>query len=119
MNFIYVLFFAVFDFLIFSFLTKKISLNIRVRIGLVIFLFVVILFHFLNPLDISNPLFYYLFLFSLLLFVFHFGSKLAILIMMKINPNFKNHIVFSGFNFMRHYIIYVLVFVVQCISLFS
>ncbi len=121
MIFIYVLFFLALNLMIFSFLTKKIEFNFRVQIGLIVLLVAITVLHLfkLLPELISNQHFFHLVLFSMVLFIMHFGSKLAILSMKKINPNFETHIVFSVFNFMRYYIIYVLVFVYQCISLFS
>ncbi len=119
MIFIYVLFFAILNLLIFSYLTKKIPLSVGMRIGLILLLIVMVALHFLDfwKTSISDQNFYQLVIFSAILFIFHFGSELPILVMKKINPKFENHLAFSGFNFMRFYLVYVLVYLSQLIYL--
>lgn len=119
MSIVYFLFFLFSNFLIFSSLTEKIEVNSKIKIGLIAYLSCVIVLHFLDPVDasISNEYFFYLILFSLALFIFHFGSKLSILILKRVNSKLEDHPVFSVFNVLRFYIVYILVFVYQCVSL--
>lgn len=121
MTFIYLLFFAVLNFLIFAYLTKKIRLGLNMRIGLFALLAAIVMLHFLDlwQTSISNQHFYRLVIFSAVLFILHFGSKLPILAMKKINPKFEDHLAFSGFTFIRLYVIYILVFLYQLIFLLS
>ena len=119
MSVIYLLFFAVLNLLIFSYLTRKIDFSFKLKIGLIVLLVVIFIIHFLIKTVISNQHFYHLILISLLLFALHFLSKIPIIIMKKLNPKFENHFAYYGFNFLRLYIIYILVIIYQCISLFS
>ena len=119
MIFIYVLFFAILNLLIFSYLTKKMLLGVKMKIGLIALLIIIVVLHFLDfwRTSIPDQHFYHLVIFSAVLFIFHFGSKFPILAMKKINPKFENHLAFSGFNFMRFYVVYVLVYLYQLIYL--
>ena len=117
----YILFFAVLNFIIFHFLTGKVELSNKSRITLIALCVLMLILHYSEMLfrPIPNNHFYHLMIFSLLLFVLHFGSYLPILAMKQISSNFENHFAFTGFNFMRFYVIYVLIFVYQCASLIS
>jgi hypothetical protein len=121
MSFLYVLFFGCIDLLMFSFLTKRIRLYRKVRLGLIFFIATVLILHFMNPLNtyLPNHQFYALTLFSLALFVFHFGGELPVIIMKKIIPTVEHHPALSLFNFLRFYLVYILVFVFQCYLLFD
>lgn len=118
---IYLLFFGVLNLLIFDFLTKKIKISLKTKIGLFLFIFLVLILHFLilSKTVISNNHFFHLLISSVVLVVFHFGSMVPILIMQRINKNFENHIALVGFNVIRFYIMYLLVYLYQCISLLS
>ncbi len=117
----YLMFFGVLNFLIFMFLTRKIKINSKVKIGLFSFLFLVLILHFLifSKTIISDNHFFHLLISSIILIVLHYISLLPILAMKRINKSFENHIALSGFNFIRFYIIYILVYLYQCISLLS
>lgn len=118
---IYLLFFAVIDFLIFVFLAKKIRINPKIKIGLFSFLILVLVLHFLifSETSISDNHFFHLLVASAVLIVFHYFSILPILAMKRINKNFESHFALKGFNYIRLYAIYILVYLYQCISILS
>jgi len=111
--------FGLLNLLIFCFLTRKIQLGKKMSIGLIVLLIMLVIFHFLEllPNPVSDYHFYLLLFFSLTLFIFHFGGEIVIWILKKVRPDLKNHSVFSVFNFLRFYVVYVLIYVYQCISL--
>lgn len=118
---IYLLFFAIFDFLIFVFFAKKVEINIKVRIALISFLLLLLVFHFIvfSKISISDNHFFHLLITSTILVVFHYFAILAILTMKRINKNFENHIALTGFNYIRFYVIYIVIYLYQCISILS
>ena len=118
MNLLYLLYFTILNYIIFALLTKKTEIAFRVKVVLLLFLVTVIVMHFMTT-ELSNRHFLHLNVFSVGILLFHFGSALAIWVMVKTEPSFKDHIVFSMFNFIRFYFIYILVYLYQLISLLS
>lgn len=118
---IYLVFFALLDFLIFCFLAKKVKLNFKLRVSLIITLLFIAVFHFsgIAMKSIANNHFYHLILFSLVVLIFHFGVKFLIWIMTRLNHSDKIVFLIKGFNYFRYYLVYILVFVYQTSSLLS
>lgn len=118
---VYILFFAVLNFIIFHFLTKKVELSNKLYVILIAICILILFLHysgvFFKP--IPNNHFYHQIIFSLMLFVLHIGSYIPILVMKRMVPNFENHFAFTVFNFVRFYVIYILIFIYQCTSLIS
>jgi hypothetical protein len=108
---IYLVFFVLLDFLIFCYLTKKVELSVKIRIAVISSLFIIIVLHFsgITMKTISNSQFYILLIFSLLLLVFNFGIKFVIWIMAKTSKSDKAIVLTKAFNFIRYYLIYILV----------
>ncbi len=117
----YILFFAVLNFIIFHFLTGKVDLSNKLRIALIVICVIMLFLHYSRALfkPLPNNYFNHLMIFSLTLFILHIGSFIPILVMKRINPNFERHLAFTVFNFMRFYVIYILIFVYQSTSLIS
>jgi hypothetical protein len=118
---IYIIFFALLNFIIFHYLTKKVELSNKLRLFLIATCILILFMHYSGILfePIANNHFYHLMIFSLVLFVVHIGSYIPILAMKKVAPNFEGHFALTAFNFMRFYVIYILIFVYQCTSLLS
>lgn len=116
MKIVYIIFFLILNFLIFSNLTQKIKLNNKLKISLLIFLLIFCLIHFISNKwisAISNQLFLRLIIFSFCAFIFHYGGKLSKSYAMKIHNIDKNHSAIKGYNFLIHYVSYILIFTAQ------
>lgn len=118
MNLLYLIYFAILNFMLFALLTKKVELTFKMKGFLILLLAVLIIVHFTTS-ELSNSHFLHLNIFSLSILLFHFGSAFAIWVMIKTAPRFKDHITLIMFNFLRYYVIYSLVYIYQLISLFS
>lgn len=116
---IYILFFGIINLLIFSHLTKKIKLHSKFKIGLISVLVILGLIHFINPFhtSIQNNLFAILLGFSLGLFIFHYGSRLAIWFTIQINKGERDELLFKWYNIFIFYVIYAMIFTFQIATL--
>ena len=116
---IYIIFFGILNLLIFSLLTKKIEIQNRLKIGLICILGLTGLLQFLNPFDntIPNKLFLILVAFSLVLFIFHYASRLAIWFNIQINKGEKDELLFKWYNIIIFYVVYIMIFVFQIATL--
>lgn len=121
MTLLYLVFFGVINFLVFCYLTKKVQISLKIKIGLFLFLSIVVGLHFFMFFDtvISLNQFFYLLSASAILIVIHYLSMLPILILKSFNKNFENQIILKGFNFLRYYIIYLFTYLVQFSILLS
>src|SRR5690554_3575866 len=119
MKVIYIIFFAILNLFIFSYLTKKIIFSSKVKVLFVSFIILFIISHFIGLLDstISNEVFCILIFFSMSFFVFHYGRNIAIWFTIKINNNKRDELLFKWYNFWINYVMYVLIFVFQIATL--
>ncbi|AXP79984.1 hypothetical protein CJ739_891 [Mariniflexile rhizosphaerae] len=117
---IHVLLFAIINFLIFHLLTGKIKLNLKIQITLVFSIILIIMIYYLSSFNnsISINHFNRLLFFSGTIFIFHFATKLLIKILQKVSNTKTNKLLISGFNFFKTYLVYILIFSIQCLSLF-
>lgn len=115
MKVIYIFFFLLINLLTFAKLTKKIEIKTKLKIGVIIILFIIAILHFLNPFGfaIENRLFLILFGFSLSLFVFHYGSRIAIAFSTAINKGQKDELLYKWYNFLIFYVVYIMITVFQ------
>jgi len=115
----YIIFFALLNVIIFNFFTKKLKFSNKMLITLISICFLLLIFHFLGFFFklISNNHLFHLMIFSLILFVINIFSNLLIIIIKKLNSNLEDHLGFKVFNFIRYYLVYILIFVYQCSSL--
>lgn len=115
MKAIYILFFVIFNTLIFARLTKKIRISAEFRLWMFVILSGILITHFIDPFDfaIANELFIILFGFSIALFVFHFGSIIALEFHTKINSGKEDKRLQTWYNFLIFYVVYILIFVFQ------
>src|SRR5690606_16966254 len=116
---IYIIFFAILNLLIFSCLTKKIIFTTKIKGLFTVLLILLAIFHFTNFLDssIPNDVFCILIFFSISLFVFHYGRNIAIWFTIKINNNTRDELLFRWYNFWINYVMYILIFVFQLVTL--
>ncbi|SKB99324.1 hypothetical protein SAMN05660903_03692 [Salegentibacter salinarum] len=121
MSLIYLLFFAILNFLIFVFLAKKVKLNTKVRTILFSLLLLLLVFHFLvfSNRGVSGSHFLHLLIASAILIVLHYLAILPILALIRINKKNASHIALKGFNYIRFYMIYILIYLYQCMSILS
>jgi len=119
MKFIYIIFFATLNLLIFSHLTKKIKLSLNTKMVLVALSTIFAICHFINIFSsvITNEVFYILLLFSISLYIFHYGRNIAVWFTTKLNNNTKDELLFKWFNFWINYVMYILIFVFQIATL--
>lgn len=115
MKLFYIIFFLIINVLIFEKLTKKIAIAGKLKNGLIIILFIILIMHFFNPLDFSidNQLFIILFGFSLSLFIFHYGSRIAISFSNYINKGNEDELLYKWYNFLIFYVVYIMISVFQ------
>tara|TARA_B100001057_G_C22768762_1_gene918709 strand:- start:217 stop:609 length:393 start_codon:yes stop_codon:yes gene_type:complete len=123
----YCLFFGLLNLYILAVLTKAIKIN-QVAILVLALLFVLaILIQFVSPPTelITNNTFKNLLFFSLSLIVLHFGSSIMLSIFeskiqsMNLSNKFLEQVFIPAFNFIRLKLIYVLVFIFQCVQIIS
>lgn len=118
---IYLLFFGITNFLLFSYNTRKIEINYKLKAVLILVLVIILILHFfhIEKISIPNQYFFYLFIISLISFVIHYGGELSILIARKFDSKAEDNFVVTIFNFLRFYVIYFLIFFFQCTFIFS
>lgn len=115
MKVFYIIFFLILNVLIFEKLTKKIKIVTKLKSGFVIILLLIVTLHFFNPLDfaIANKVFIILFGFSSSLFIFHFGSRIAIAFSTSINNGNEDKLLYKWYNFLIFYVVYIMISVFQ------
>lgn len=115
MKLLYIIFFLIINVLIFEKLTKKIRIVTKLKSAFIIFLFLILLLHFFNPLDfaIDHKLFIILFGFSFSLFVFHYASRIAIAFSTQINKGNEDKLLYKWYNFLIFYVVYFMISVFQ------
>ena len=102
-------------------MTKKYIPTNNVKLLLLLLLLIVLIFQFLLGGNnyLSNKHFFNLLLFSLVTIALHYGTSINVWLMKSISPKIEGHISLKIFNFLRFYLIYILVFCYQIISIFS
>ena len=119
MKVIYLFFFLLINLLIFEKLTKKMEIKTKLKIGITITLFIIAILHFVDPFGfaIENKLFLILFGFSLSLFVFHYGSRIAIAFSTAINKGQNDKLLYNWYNILIFYVVYKMISVFQVATL--
>jgi len=115
MKVFYIIFFVILNVLIFEKLTKKIKLAKKLKSGIVTIMLLILILHFFNPLDfaIPNKLFIILFGFSSSLFIFHYGSRVAIAFSTHINKGSKDKLLYNWYDFLIFYVVYIMISIFQ------
>jgi hypothetical protein len=114
------LYFFIINFMLFAFLTKKITLPKKVKIGIIIFIAVV----FCVNLFRDSVAFLFLHLVPIVLILIHFFGSLLIYLLSSSLSNDKQTLMLSNkliklFNFMRFYLIYFFALIFQIITIFE
>ena len=114
MKIAYVILFGLLNLLIFSSINKKIQIGMNTKILLMIVVVAIAILHFVDFYQsaIASDIFFILLFFSLLFFVFHYGSKLAITFA-KIVTNKTDEPLYSFFGHWISYIVYPLIYIFQ------
>jgi hypothetical protein len=86
-----------------------------VMLGLFAFLLMTTVIHFLGLFEgtMSNNNFYLLTGFSFSLMIFHFGGGFTVWLISRFSSRENNQFVYSIFDFLRCYLIYILIFAFQ------
>lgn len=118
---IYIVFFTISNFMLFYFNTKKIEISSIWKIILVLILFIILVFHFLDigKNSITNKYFFHLAFISLVSLIFHYGIEFSILLIKKFDPSLENSLVITILNFWRFYVMYFFIMFYQIVFLFS
>ena len=118
MKIAYILFFGMLNILSFIFLTKKIKINKSLNLLSFILLGLFIIIHFVNPFKLSlpNTVFFVLLSFSLFIFIFHYGSKFAIIIAQNITNKIDDPL-YNFFNIWTNYIFSPLIYIFQILTI--
>lgn len=119
MKVLYILFFGILNLLFFSQLTKKIVLNLTLKIIMLSFVLLFFIYHFWNPLGkvITDKLFFILIAFSFSLLVFYIMPKIAVWFTTYINDNEKDELLYKWYSVITDYVIYILISVFQFVTI--
>lgn len=123
MKLLYILFFIGLNFLIFSYLTKRIEINSKIRTWIIASLVIIALIHFSNLIktSIDNNLLFILFGFSMAYFVFYFGKIISVTVASNTihdNNKFKTRAI-KWFEFQIDYIASLMILIFQIITIIS
>lgn len=119
MSILYLLFFGALNFLIFLFFARKVEITKKAKIILIIYLLFFLVIHFFQKSQsyLSNQHFFHLIKFSAIGVVLHYGSMISSIMMKKVNKDFENHLSSKMYDFLRFYLIYILIFIYQSVSI--